>query len=215
MNELSLIVSTEIQPEIRLHPDILNVLFSHRNELSKKFSDIKGTFLIDHFSITIINPENNLLIFSMTPSVEYNLLISELWKFDHGLLRSNHTSSKISLWETGYQKEYANQIKSVKQTKHGFSFGFNLYQNIDSFQIAYSFATRSQNNNLDTYYQEYINELFSLGEYGYKSIRDIYDASYVLVGFKLPQLNNSKALKPTIPPYLKLVCNNEAMNNES
>ncbi len=57
--------------EISLHEDILEILFKYKENICNKFDDIRGAFLIDHFAIKIIDQNNKILIFSITPSVEY------------------------------------------------------------------------------------------------------------------------------------------------
>jgi hypothetical protein len=79
--------------DVILHEDILDILFKHKGEVHRKFTDLRGIFLIDHIAIKIIDPGNRIVVFSITPSVEYNLIVQGLWK--HDLSFSTHFQKKI------------------------------------------------------------------------------------------------------------------------
>lgn len=160
---------------IKLHDSILDLLFKHKNEISRKLSDIRGIYNIDHVAINIINPSNEVAIFSITPSVEYNLVIQNLWRFDGSLCPLNYTDGSFFFWDQAYINKYAKEIKLSKEIKHGFSLGFSLAKKVGQHHLVYSFATRSQEHHLKEYYKLMINELWLLGDYGYNLIRDIYD----------------------------------------
>jgi len=160
-------------------------------------------FLIDHLAINIIDPKNRLVIFSTTPSVEYNLITQGLWKYDKSLSMNFQRDNRFYSWEKAYEKEYFEELKLIKQINHGFSFGFNLSKKIESFQLIYSFATRHQNFELLEYYREYINELFALGDYGYKAIRSIYEQCIAKMNI-VQGINKDKSIR-SFSPFLKLI----------
>jgi len=66
----------------KLHPQALDIQFRHRKEISRRFSDVLGLFNIDHLTILIANPIHEILFFSTTPSIEFNLISSDLWPHD-------------------------------------------------------------------------------------------------------------------------------------
>ncbi len=189
-----------------LHEDILDILFKHKEEIYRKLIDLRGTFLIDHIAIKIIDPNNKILIFSITPSVEYNLIVQGLWKHDKSFSLNFQKNNSFYIWEEAYPEKYFDELKSIKELKHGFTFGFNLSKTIGSFNLTYSFATRSKNNKLLEYYQSHINELFALGDYGYKLIHNIY-ANYCNPQFNLPTGAQNRNYYEK--PILKLIVNNK------
>lgn len=158
----------------KLHINVMDILFKHQSQISKKFSDIKGVFNIDHVAIIIVNPRNEMVLFSSAPSVEFNLIVQGLWKFDMSFNPGFHTEGKILFWEDAYQNTYKKEIKYTKETQHNFSLGFNLIRKIQGFNLIYSFATRQNKSNLYEFYENLTQELISLGDYGYKLLRDIY-----------------------------------------
>ena len=192
--------------EVTLHADILNILFKHKEEIYRKLIDLRGVFLIEHIAIKIIDPKNNMIIFSITPSVEYNLIVQGLWRHDKSFCPYFQKFNTFYLWNQAYSKKYFNEIKYMKETKHGFTCGFNLAKKVDFFHFIYSYATRSKNNELDEYYRSHVNDLFALGDYGYKLIRDIY-TNYCHPDFSSPSVVNRK--KYHARSFLKLIVNNK------
>jgi hypothetical protein len=195
--------------EVTLHQDILEILFRHKEHLYRSFDDVKGTFFIDHMAVKIIDPSNTMTLLSTTPSVEYNLLTQGLWKYDDSFSISYQRTHRFYSWGDAYQSEHFEQLKYLKEKKHGFTFGVNLSKKVGSFHLIYSFATRHQKSSLYEYYRQYISELFSIGDYCYKSVNPIFEQ---LTGMTIIANNLSDKtgeLKPR--PFLKLI----SSNNES
>lgn len=183
---------------VNLHMEIIETLFQYKKILSNRFDDIKGTFFIDHFAV-IISYNNTILVFSVTPSVEYNLLSQGLWKFDKAFSPHFLQNDTFSSWDIAYEKKYFDEIKNLKQLKHEFTFGFNLPKETTPFQLIYSFATRAHKLNLIDYYQSSINELFGIGDYLFQSINSIVFEKYsrnITKSFVKPeQMKNCTFLK--------------------
>lgn len=197
--------------DVVLHEDIINILFSHKQEVHKKLIDLRGAFLIDHIAITIIDPGGKVIIFSITPSVEYNLIAHNPWKHDFGFSIKFQKNNSFYIWEKAYSKKFFNEIKQMKETNHGFTFGFNISKKIDSYNLIYSYATRNENSDLNDYYHSHVNELSRLGDYAYTLIHNIYK-----------KYNDSDAPLPTIDcnrnyfakPFLRLIVNNKREGQE-
>jgi len=196
-------ISLENQSDsFKLHCNTIDLLFKHKNEISRKLCDIRGICSIDHVAINIINPSNEIAIFSITPSVEYNIIINELWRFDNSLCPASYEEGSLVWWDQTYS-EYSAEIRQLKEKKHGFSLGFNLLRNIEGYCLVYSFATRSQENNLKEYYISIIDQLFHLGDYGYKLIRDIY--LQYCTPLNVPPYISTNIHLITKKPYLRLM----------
>ncbi len=191
---------------ISLHEDILDILFKHKEEIHRNLIDLQGTLLIDHIAIKIIDPNKRLVIFSITPSVEYNIIVQGLWKHDKSFSLHFHDSNKFYSWEEAYSQSHFQTIKQVKEIKHGFTFGFNVFKKVDEFNLIYSYATRSKNNNLFDYYLSHINELYSLGDYSYRLIHNIY-IKYCEPYWILPSMTGTQTSQSK--PFLKLIINNK------
>lgn len=189
-----------------MHPNILEILFKHKNEIFRKLSDLRGLYYIDHVSITLIDPDHEITIFSITPSVEFNLIVQGLWHFDRSFNPAHYAPGKLLFWDKAYLNGYQNDLKYIKETQHDFSLGFNLLRKVDNFNLIYSFATRKTGIDLKKYYQSMICDLYSFGDYGYRQLRDIYDQYSDKYPAPLVEVDNQIA---HMRSYLKLIVNNE------
>jgi hypothetical protein len=204
MRQLVNIKPEECQKKAKLHDDILDILFAHKSEIYKKLCDIKGLYFIDHIAITISNPENEIVVFSLTPSVEYNVIIKDLWKHDIAFRPDEFITGDFAWWDSK-SNIYTSEVRKIKEENHHFSVGFNLYKKVEKFKFIYSFASRKEDENIRSYYENLMSELFHLGDYGYKLIRDIY-LNYC-GDYIPPQI--TKDILVSEKPYLRLVFSKE------
>lgn len=193
---------------VTFHPDIVDILFKHKAEVCRRLIDVRGNFLIDHISIKIVDPNNEMVIFSIAPSVEYNLIVQGFWKYDQSFSMKFQENNFFYPWQKAYCKDYFDEIKHTKETKHGFTFGFNISKKLDGFNLIYSYATRSKNDELLDYYRAHIKELVRIGDYGYKLIHSIY-LNYCSVTFKAPIIDATLNYHTKSKPFLCLIVNNK------
>lgn len=153
----------------------IDLLFGHKKEISRKFSDILGLHLISHLSILLLNPNNEVSVISSTPSVEYNLIESGLWLSDQSFSASNFTDGYFTSWRNFYHHSNATRLILEKEDAHGFTYGSNLIRHIDNHCLVYSFATRSIIKDAETYYRKIQEDLLQIGNYAYNSIRYIFN----------------------------------------
>lgn len=186
----------------KIHPNILDTLFKYKETIYLKFTDLKGIFLLDHISINIIDPSNTIAIFSITPSVEYNLIIQNIWEHDQSFFPHAYQDEDFFLWEHGYAKNYFHNLKKIKQERHGLYLGFNIIRKIQNYTFIYSFATRHNNIELSNFYQSQKYELLKMGDYAYNLIKDIY-RKHCISTEELPNMINKT--QPKKRTYLKLI----------
>ncbi|MCX7118212.1 MAG: hypothetical protein NTW94_10010 [Legionellales bacterium] len=201
-NRLELVnhLSSEKQ-HIKLHPDVLTILFEHRRYIKSVFLDLAGLHEIAHLGITIVDPAKEILVFSSTPNIEYNLIQQHLWRADPCFSPRLHTNNNFCWWNSCH----ADEIEKIKFKNNQFNFGMTLARKINNFHLLYSYATRSRREDLPEYYESNLHELIVIGDYFYKSIRDIY-SSYG-IKYPPPELDHlrTKASQTNIRPYLRLV----------
>lgn len=194
----------ENKQNLNLHPNILDILFVHKQAIARRLSDIKGIYFIEHVSINIISSLNEVIVFSGTPSVEYNIIVKELWRYDKSFNPQSLVNGSFVSWQEGYTKSHAQELIKIKETNHNFTYGFNLIRRIDDFTMVYSFATRKHLSNIDEYYLNVCDDLFSLGDYSYKLLKDIY--SQYNSNLILPMIDKKNHIIPK-KSFLKLIIN--------
>ena len=58
------------------HPQFIETLFAHKAKVSSVFNDVLGIHEINHLAITRIDCQQQILAFSSTPAMEFNLFTS-------------------------------------------------------------------------------------------------------------------------------------------
>lgn len=174
------------------HENLLSALFESKNRIMRCFSDIKGFFFIEHFAIKIFDAKNRFLVFSSTPSVEFNLIESGLWRYDRSFNPITDEGC-IQIWRHSYQCNYQEALIKEKEIKHGFTFGFDIGGLFQDERVVYTFATRSIISNPQEYYQEKLDELMRMSKYAHQEISPLI-------------AENRKPLKNTM---MRLIVNNK------
>lgn len=188
-----------------LNKSNVDLLFSHKKELSSKFSDIIGLHFIDHLSVFLLDPNNELTIISSTPSVEFNLINTGLWFYDHTFSPKTFTDGHLDTWETFYHPIYSKLLALEKKQAHRFTHGINLVRQINHHTVLYSFATRNEFGDPDKYYQEIKGDLLLIGNHSYNLIRNIF--SMYALDHEPPTITNNPMITVR-KPKLRLVTNN-------
>lgn len=185
---------------IKLHPEVIEILFENRRYIKNAFSNLKGLHGITHMGMACIDPSHELIAFSTTPNIEYNLFSQDLWRDDHCFDKDIENKNSLLWWDYTNEK-----IEKVKLTNNRFTMGMTLYRPIGDFAFLYSFATDEQASGLREHYNENLFSLIDMGDYFYKSLRELY--SRYSQKYLPPELKefNSKATGLNAKPFLRLV----------
>lgn len=162
------------RPKMILHPKILEALFKNQREISLKLSNIKGLFKIEHIAMIILTPDDEIIVFSSTPAVEFNLIEKNLWQFDESFKPHHHRDGSFFWWEEAYANGYREKIKEIKQSSYRFTVGFCLARKINKEHIVFSYATRSRDKNIKEYYENHTKELLTMSDYVFGLIQNVY-----------------------------------------
>lgn len=186
--------------QIKLHPEVIKILFENRRVIKSVFSNLKGLHGITHMGMACIDPSRELIAFSTTPSIEHNLFNQHLWLEDHCFNSDIGDKNSLLWWD--YQNE---KIEKFKLLNNRFTMGMTIYRPIGDFGFMYSFATDETVKGLRQYYTDNLFGLIDMGDYFYKSLRELY--SHYSLKHVPPELNefNSKATGLNIKPFLRLV----------
>lgn len=185
---------------IKLHPEVIEILFENRRLIKNVFSNLKGLHGITHMGMACIDPSNELVAFSTTPNIEHNLFNQHLWLEDNCFNLNIENKNSLAWWN--YQNE---KIEKYKLLNNRFTMGMTIYRPIGDFSFMYSFATNECVKGLHQYYVDNLFGLIDMGDYFYKSLRELY-SRYSLKHVP-PELNEfgSKAVGLNTRPLLRLV----------
>lgn len=153
------------QRDIVLHPELLNTLFAHKSKTRTVFSDVLGLHEINHIAITYINPSNELITLSSTPSLEFNLFNSQLWRFDYSYAPVWFKQCRHATWQSLYAPERYDELYYLKQIKPRYPLGTSLATMRNNRPVIYSLASASDSEFTREIFAHQTNELIQLGHY--------------------------------------------------
>ena len=184
-------------PRCKPHPLAESLLFKHKRDVLAVFNHVIGRYELAHLSIACINQANEVIFLSHTPSIEYHLMASELWKDDLSLDPLFYKNHQSKLWGELYTKDKYHELYHLKQTKNQFSFGFSIPLKRDGFYVIYSFATKAQHINPYLFFFDKQSILITIGNYCFNQLKSIV----------LPALLNETQQKIGRSRHLSLIIN--------
>lgn len=156
--------------EIVPHPQYLEILFAYKSKVGSVFKDVLGLYEIDHFAISYIDHQQELLTLSSTPALEFNLFSSNLWRFDKTYQTSWYSLCTASPWQSLYAPEHYHDLYYLKQAKHHYPTALSLSVKYPNAQVIYSIASHKecqQTHELFTHQRE---DFYRIGEYCSKAL---------------------------------------------
>ncbi|MCL9685170.1 hypothetical protein [Legionella maioricensis] len=147
------------------HPQFLELLFAFKSKVSTVFRDILGIHEIHHMALTRINTNNQILTFSSTPSMEFNLFNSSLWRYDLSYNPLWFNLCSQAPWQTLYNPTRYDELYYLKQIKHGFPIGLALAAKIDEHCVIYSLASHKSCPHTRELFSTQQEEFYQIGQY--------------------------------------------------
>lgn len=148
-----------------LHPDFLETLFAHKSQVSTVFKDILGLYEISHFAISHIDNQGRLLTLSSTPSLEFNLFNSALWRFDKTYQPSWYSLCLSSPWQSLYSSMRYDELYYLKQIKHRFPIGLSIAVKTADTYVIYSIASDKTCQQMQAFFINQQEHFYKIGEY--------------------------------------------------
>lgn len=160
--------------KVVFHPELLTISLFNLKKIKLAYSDILGMNYIDHFSINIINPRNEIVFLSSTPNTGINICSTDLWKHDLSIHPSIFNNKKFFFWDDCYAEKFRNVLKIEKEKKNNLELGFVCVRKKNGFVIEYSFGSKFSNKDFVNDLPNMQNLLFNMGDHCYDKVRQIY-----------------------------------------
>lgn len=161
MEALMNVTTTNILP----HPNYLEMLFAHKSAVNHVVKDVLGLYDVDHVAVSHINHNKELLTLSSTPSLEFNLFSSKLWRFDRTYQPNWYNTCATSSWQSLYTPERYDELYYLKQIKHHYPIGLSFAVKLTNTHVIYSIACRNDCElTRDVFTNQHAN-LYKIGEY--------------------------------------------------
>ncbi|MFA6301916.1 MAG: hypothetical protein WC627_02145 [Legionella sp.] len=161
--------------DIKPHPQFLEVLFAFKNKVSMVFQDVLGIHEIHHLSLTRINKNNQLITFSSTPALEYNLFSSQLWLYDKTYNPQWYQQYTQSNWQNLYQETRYDELYYLKQIKHNYPLGLSLAAKINETPVIYSLASNKSCRKTEELFTQQQEEFYKIGLYCYTLLDTLFN----------------------------------------
>lgn len=156
------------------HHNYLERLFSHKNKVDRVFKDVLGLYDIHHIAITHINEKQELLTFSSTPSLEFNLFNSNLWQSDKTYHAAWYQQCLYATWESLYLPEKYHDLYYLKQIKPQYVQGVSLATKTHNAYVIYSFASQKKSADSIFVFNTQEKLLHTIGSYCYNALQVLF-----------------------------------------
>jgi hypothetical protein len=166
--------------EIAPHPQLLEALFIYKPKVSTVFRDVLGIYEINHIAITQISSTDQILTFSSTPAMEFNLFNSNLWLYDKSYNPNWFSQCSQAEWQSLYTEKRYDELYYLKQVKHHYPMGYTMAAKLENNFFIYSFAShRSCDQTREVFTHRY-DELYKIGQYCSKMLSPLFQNYYDL-----------------------------------
>jgi hypothetical protein len=153
------------QDLVVVHSKFFQNLFVYKRHIDAIFNDILGLYEISHIAITRIDANKQLLTFSSTPALEFNLFTSKLWCFDKTYDPNWFSQCSQSRWESLYQPSHYHELYYIKQIKHHFIDTWSWVTQQDDNYYLYSIASNTNDKTIDESFSNHYQNLYKIGQY--------------------------------------------------
>jgi hypothetical protein len=161
--------------DVRPHPQLLEMLFAFKNKVSNVFKDVLGLYEIHHISLTHINKQNELLTLSSTPSMEYNLFSSQLWRYDQSYDPKWYHLGAQDYWQNLYNQSRYDELYYLKQIKHAFPIGLSLAATLNENHVVYSLASHKSCAATKEIFLNQQEDFYKIGQYCSNRLNPLFD----------------------------------------
>lgn len=158
----------------KLHKDAMLMSYENMAKIRQVYDEVIGIHDIDHVSINIVDPSDEMLIVSYNPAISHTIIKDGSYIYNGSISPDFYKKKHIYTWDEAYDPKVKNKIKFNMQIKHGINLGCVLIRQIHGFYILYSFATKKDGQNLLGNIKENTSLYYSIGDHCLDLIKDLY-----------------------------------------
>ena len=151
--------------EIAPHPSFLETLFAYQDQVSRVFKDVLGLYDISHIAIAHVNNQRELLTFSSTPSIEFNLFSSNLWRFDKSYQARWYRLCTLTPWQSLYTKAQFDELYYLKQVKPQYPLGLSFAKELTDYHVIFSIASHKNSQHTQELFMNQHENFYKIGMY--------------------------------------------------
>ena len=171
---------------IKPHPQLLELLFAFKGKVSNVFRDVLGLHEIHHIALTHINNNQELITFSSTPSLEYNLFSGQLWRYDLSYSPQWYHLCTQAYWPALYHPNRYDELYYLKQIKHAFPLGLSLAATLNEKQVIFSLASHKSCLATQEVFTNQRDDFYKIGQYCSNMLNPLFEQCDTII---LPSSN--------------------------
>lgn len=167
---------TKIQQDFPLnfHHKLFSASLWHQEAIKRAYKDVLGLNYIQHLSINVINPKNEILFLSSTPTTALNIFRNELIKYDNTLHPTVFKNKAFYWWDECYTPTMAAEVKWHKERRNGLACGFILTEKINDYHFMYSYGAKKDNPEIRQHVLNLQDYFLAAGKHCYERIQSIH-----------------------------------------
>ncbi len=159
---------------ISLHPQFFELLFVFKSKVSAVFREVLGIHEIAHIAINRINDHNQLISFSSTPAMEFNLFNSTLWRFDKTYQPEWFSACTEAPWQMLYTPERYDELYYLKQIKHHYPLGLSIGMQHQGAPLILSLASNKACSHTQEVFANHSDDFQKIGQYCFNRLSSLF-----------------------------------------
>jgi hypothetical protein len=157
----------------KFHKGIFSCSLKNQTKIKKSYSDVLGLQYLDHLSINIVSPIDEIIFISSTPETGINVCASGLWVFDYSIHPDVFKNRSFYWWSECYDNKKFSVLKQRKELANGLNDGFIFSKKVNNHYVLYSFASRSKKENFIDFVKSNHKYFFDAGDHCLDKIKNI------------------------------------------
>ncbi len=166
-----------MREEIKFHKNIFEISLFNLQDIKKAYMDVLGLNYINHLSINVINPENEIMFISAKPNTGINVCATDLWKFDKSISPLMYKNNTFYFWDACYQKQAFWKLKLAKEIENRIACGFVVVDKIGDYFLMYSYGLDYDSVELRNQVEDMQDYFINMGRHCFSRVQSIYEAN--------------------------------------
>jgi hypothetical protein len=159
---------------LKFHQDIFMISIENLAEIKNAYRDVLRLKYIDHLSVNIVSPENEIVFLSATPATGINVCASGLIKYDSSINPLVFKTKDFYFWDDCYEESHHDVLKFFKEKSNGLTLGFICSKQVNDYSLLYSFATSGDPDLMRRDIADFKDTFFQMGDECYNRVRELY-----------------------------------------
>jgi hypothetical protein len=152
----------------------MTMSYENMAKIRKIYDEVIGLYSIDHISINVVNPNDEMSIISYNPSIAHTIIKDGSYIYNGSISPDFYENKEIYTWDEAYDPRVKDKIKFHMQIKHSIDLGCVLVKKTNDHYVLFSFAKKSSGEELFESIEDNKNLYYSVGNHCLSLLKDIF-----------------------------------------